>query len=323
MMWTEKTADYMAYSKIYKMDEFRDGGFAMLCRICSSAGIEFKTFFLMFGAIGILSFLYFTIRYSQRCSLVAALFLGCICFFDIVQIRNFVAFSIVLCGIPLLFDTNKIKILKYWILVTIASSIHITAAFFALLPLFNKDVLNFKRFDKNTLLIIVFIIALIFLFPYFSQKFSNLSEHYLVGASSLSKIMIFIMIIVNILFIGYWSKKNPHIKNAPIKYMVSSESQIILYLNLSMLILMPMAMMSLHLLRLYKYFAIINLSYVTNQFHMNKPYAFDLGISWDTIITSVYAFSYLALYYVIWNSDFIIGVIYPIFYENLLLPPFL
>lgn len=78
--------------------------------------------------------------------------------YDVIQLRNFLSFSIVLFGLHYIFYETNYGKLKYIIFVLIASSIHLMSIIYIILVFANSDI--FKQKWKRQLLLLVFFITL-------------------------------------------------------------------------------------------------------------------------------------------------------------------
>ena len=143
LSWNNSLPDYVNYEAGYLMGSFHDKGYEFLSKIFNEAGADYYLFRRCFIGFGLLIYLFFTLRYAKRCSLVSVLYMCTMSFYDIVQNRNFLGFVLCLIGISLIIshDTRKCKIL-YAAIVTFAATIHITTIFYMLFLLINKKTIE-------------------------------------------------------------------------------------------------------------------------------------------------------------------------------------
>ncbi|MDE6084288.1 MAG: EpsG family protein [Muribaculaceae bacterium] len=314
LMWNTKTPDFSAYKSIYTLNEFRDGGYSVLCSLGRYLGLSFYQFYLVLGAISYIIYCRFTIKYADRCSLVASLYLLFISYFDIVQFRNFVAFSIVLLAIPKLFSDKRSDIIKYCVTVVLASSIHVTMLFYLVFPFMNKDVFRLENIKQYLLPLLLLIVCMYFGVSMFEERVSNISENYDKGVSTATKLGIVMLLAGNIAYISYWTKKKPVIQLSYPQYVLSENTkQQVLFFNVAMVLLFPIAVKSLTIFRLYKYIGLINFAFVSNKFVAPG----NLRIIPQTIIITLYGLTYLGLFFYIHWVQFIPYVMLPLLTRNL------
>lgn len=313
LMWTRYTADFSNYAHIYMKNDFRDGGFAFLCGIGNALGLEFFEFYLALGAIAYFSYCLFTIRYCRKDALVAGLYLLFISWFDIVQFRNFVAFSIVLFAIPLLFKTKRLNILIYSTVVVLASFLHITVIFYLVFAFMNRETFRFENFKRY---IIPFIFMIVFFYlgmSIFLERAEFLADNYSAGVSAKTKFFIVLTMLASIAYIWWWNRKPARMDLTERQMELSENPKMnILFFNLSTLILMPIAFQSMTIFRLYKYLAVLNFGFVSNKFAKSK----DMRIVPETLILVLYGASYLGLFIFFHLKQFLPNVVRPILYHN-------
>lgn len=309
LFWTDSTADYNSYKHIYTSDSFRDYGFSILCLIGRKIGLNFFQFYLTTSTIALLLYLKFVFRYSYCCSLCAALYLLFIVCFDIVQFRNFLAFSLILNVIPLLFYPNLKNTATYCIVVFLASTIHLTMGFFFLFAIFNKKTLS-KRYLKKSLPILVIFIAILYIVTIKnSDRIESMYTAYDRGVSNTTKIALCTMVIGNILFVKYWDSRKTFLKlTTQESALTNNPYHSVLYFNILMLCILPLAFHALDVLRLFKYIAIINFAFISNKFARSSKV---ICIP-QTITVVLYGCAYLIMFYFMHTNNFFDGVILPI-----------
>lgn len=109
-------------------------GYQTLASVCWTLGIPFEGFHFI-AALGGLLLCGATIRrFSDRPGLILAMYAAYPFFWDYVQVRNFLAMSVLVFGARYLVGLEK-SVLKYLLAVFLAATFHISALFFALMPL--------------------------------------------------------------------------------------------------------------------------------------------------------------------------------------------
>lgn len=320
LMWTKYTADYMAYFNIYYSPfEFRDIGYMLLCSIGRGLGLSFFEFFISLGLLATSIYCWFTLKYARKNSMVAAMFLLFISLFDIVQFRNFLGFAIVLCFIPLLFDPTRNKLILYGIGVALASTVHMTMSFYMIFIFMNKDWFSTKNIRKILIPLIILSIGLYIGFDYYTSRAENLITMYNKRTSDLTKWMIALLLIGNVVFVYCWSRRSVELDlNESQSRFALSKGKVETLMNFSLLFLFPLSFQSLTVMRLYKYMAIVNFAFISN--HMARYTNWKLLP--QTFIVAIYGLSYLILFIFIHGPYFIKGVAKPIFFTNSFWPTF-
>lgn len=125
-------ADYDNYLYKYEMgmDLSIDIGFGFLCHIFHKLGFNYIWFKAIVSFICLCLIFYSISKLSKKKSFYASIFLLYPFLIDITQFRNFIAYSIIYYALLNLFSNSKLSIVKYVILIIIASSIHTTSIFY-------------------------------------------------------------------------------------------------------------------------------------------------------------------------------------------------
>lgn len=311
LSWNTSLPDYVNYEAGYLMGTFHDKGYEFLSKIFNEAGADYYLFRRCFIGFGLLIYLFFTLRYAKRCSLVSVLYMCTMSFYDIVQNRNFLGFVLCLIGISLIIshDTRKYKIL-YAAIVTFAATIHITTIFYMLFLLINKKMI--EKCPKIVLvlmgLVIVFIIQ-----NAFSYEYDLMMERYDVGVSNLTRSLLLVLFTGNFLFVRYWNKREPSgSMTRPQRLYTLNTNETVFYFNIAILLLFPAAFMSLNALRLYKYLALLNYTFVSNKFSMSFGFSYIA----QTLVIVLYAMTYGIVGYLMHSTTYF-DIVESIFYQNL------
>lgn len=321
LMWSKYTADYGSYQYIYySPTEFRDGGYGLICMLGRMMGLSFFEFFMSLGFIAIGLYCRFTLRYSRNPALVAALYMVFISIFDLVQFRSFLAFAVVLTFIPRLFNPTRNNLIIYCIGVMLGMTIHITMIFYLSFAVMNTKWFTSKNLPRLIIPAILMGVAMYMGYEYFSTRASSLMEIYNKSVSRTTIMMLVVMLLVNIGFIYYWDKRPVATPlNSREKLIATSPGHIVLMFNIALLALLPLAVQSMTVMRLYKYVGIINFVFISNKMASYTNWR----IVPQTFVVSIYGLSYLALFIFIHLNLFIRLVAKPIFTTNLFWPPLL
>lgn len=149
-------ADYANYLAIYELQEqgvifdTSQIGFISLMSLSSTLGLSYNGFLTIVSFMGIL-LIYSTIsKYTEKPNFVFALYFIHPFFLDIVQVKHFLAMSIIVFSVRFLIENRITSTYKYIAGILIASSIHFIALFF--LPLAFIKKINIK-------ILVIFIIT--------------------------------------------------------------------------------------------------------------------------------------------------------------------
>lgn len=132
-------ADYTVYKNIYEgyQNRYQYGittlrgyfevGYEFFMLVCISLGIGFQGFFAIYGAIGLLLVANFIYRYTERPAVVFSLYLLFPFILDVIQIRNLMAYSIVLFSFRYLQVFSKKNLFRFLLCILLASTQHSSA----------------------------------------------------------------------------------------------------------------------------------------------------------------------------------------------------
>lgn len=173
--WNYDNGDYVAYKTLYENALFDVGyyevGYKLLMQVAQINGLDFQQFQILISLIVILLWG----RFAFLLSYTPALFLVCVSLFffplDYVLLRNTLAFSIVLQGFYCVFAKRKLALVKYFVFVLCASTIHSTSLFYLLfLIIFKKGF-----FKSHGILLAVIVFSILLILPLSSHILSFLS----------------------------------------------------------------------------------------------------------------------------------------------------
>ena len=274
--------------------------------------MDFK---LLLSAIALFLYCRFILKYAYYCGLVAVLYLMFLSQLDITQSRNFYAFSIFLCALPYLFEDSLRSKLCYVFFIIAASLLHISVAFYLLFLFVQRKNLNsFKSIMKSFLILGLVVFILFFVYP--SGMSDGRIEQYSRITSIFTKITICLLIVLNIVYLRSYrkglDKKNYCLTLSQYTFIINP-SDVVIYMNIAMFFLIPLAWNSLDYMRLFRLLAIVNFVFATNCIAMMKKKTFRM------VAVFAYASLFFFLAYFMHTNTFIEDVVSPLFRQNLLL----
>ncbi len=110
-------------------------GFNMLQFICHAIGLNYQAFLFIVALLGYALIINTLHYFHANMSYVLLLYLFYPFFYDVIQIKNFLAMSIVIYSIRYLLNNTKSATLKYVVLIILASLFHIVSVSYLLLLL--------------------------------------------------------------------------------------------------------------------------------------------------------------------------------------------
>lgn len=168
---SQNNADYDAYFRAYNSGggntfEF---GFNLLIKIFNSMGANYSIFLLSIYLFG-LYLRYFSIkRLRGNCNYIFGLFYLFPFPVDVVQIRTFLALSIIIFGMTYILSDKYQDKLKFIIFVLLASSIHTVSFIMLFMLLIGK----FNKKFKKILLYVAFIVSSVFIIDLLINNFTS------------------------------------------------------------------------------------------------------------------------------------------------------
>jgi hypothetical protein len=310
LAWTTTLPDYVNYKYGFEHETFKDVGYQYVSSLFLNYGVPFFNFMISFIGAGIVILALFVIKFAKRCSLVSALYLWTTARYDIVQYRNFVAFTIILIGVYVLIQyKNKISRIIFGALTLVAASVHVTTIFYAMFVVADKRFI--RKVSKIWLVILVVSVAVLGNY-FFADVLDSKFERYDVGVSMLTRTLLSVLFIGNLIFIIYVNKRQNSSKltRAQSQY-VDPNVNFVVLANTFLMILIPAAFLSLNAMRIFRYMAIINLIFISNKFSDRV-----FGIVGNTIVIILYSAIYAFICYVMHISEYQ-NIIDSITYDNL------
>lgn len=116
--------DYSSYRIIYYIGLPYDDGFNTFIEFCKNLGIEYHQFRIIVFAISYTCILIYLWQIKVNTDLALALYAIYPFFFDAIQIRNLLAFSIIIVFLPMLFKNGKKGLVCFVGAVLLASTVH-------------------------------------------------------------------------------------------------------------------------------------------------------------------------------------------------------
>ncbi len=184
-----KNPDTFIYEKyIYYNNEFfaKDFGFGILVQLFKNFNLTYYHLKMFVTIVGFILINHTLKRYIKDYKFLLFLYIIYPFFYDVVQVRNFLAMSIFIFALPYLLEKSKSGNIKYIISILIAATMQKTALVY--LPIIFINKLEKKKFIKAILIIVIFISILISIvkpiFNVFVNILINNISMYLDGISS-------------------------------------------------------------------------------------------------------------------------------------------
>lgn len=283
--------------------------FKLVCFVFYNIKFSYRIFLVVYSLVGLLLIFSVIKKYSKKINYSLILYFFMPFVFDFIQLKNFMAFSIIIYALPYLFDNNKKSILKYLLLNIIASLFHPFAILGISFIVLNK--INNKKF--NIFLSIMFVLEGIFVISGLFVKLASLIlpndkfiayfvyDRYIPGISTTLKSIIIIVLQIVILFICKSHNKEDKMND------------IVYKMNKAYILFIPILFYTNQIMRLPKSLLIYVYMSITNIFEKINNLAKVVLISLVIMLIFVY-----------WHSDIISinnmeNTVIPLFNDNILL----
>lgn len=168
--------DFNAYQLNYNTPSVKgvEFGYYFLVKIFNFLGFSYSTFRMILSIIGILLIDQTVSKLIKNKSPFYLLYFIYPFFMDVVQIRNFLAMALFIFSAPYLTSNKKTDLLKFLVIMFIASSIHLISVFYFPLAFFvkffkNKKNILFKILFTEFVVFLIFISSNEYLFNHFSN----------------------------------------------------------------------------------------------------------------------------------------------------------
>lgn len=310
--WNTNNADFESYSIRYNffknkpnLSLFQEPLFSWLMYWGNKIGLDYMGFKRVLSLFSLLLIFRIFYKYAVDYSFVAAFYLLFIFLLDVTQIRNFIAFSLVISVLPLLLKGKK-EALIYMAVILVASMIHISSIFYLLL-LLAKYQLN-----RNKVLILFFLIFALknTIVSFFGSQFEKILQYE--DLVSIQGFIAYAFIqVVNLLFINFVNKKFKIIPAEGSAKYFFTVSSLIVNINWLLLFLIPFYMDSVNFSRLFRNVAILNFIWIANHYARESHSQFIFRLMF-----LCYGLFFLLVYMVI--GGYYEKVILPVFQNNLL-----
>lgn len=146
---------------IFNKNEFfsKDFGFGILVSIFKKMNLDYYALKMFVSVVGFILINHTLKKYVEDYKPFFVLYIIYPYFFDVVQVRNFLAMSIFIYSIPYLLEDTKKGNIKYFVLVLLAATIQKTALIY--LPILFVRKINNQKYSKKLFGVIIVISILI------------------------------------------------------------------------------------------------------------------------------------------------------------------
>lgn len=203
--WNTWNADYNTYLKIYNnlnnivVFKSVEIGFAYFMSFCRFFGFSYNTFLKIYSFIGLFIIYNSTKYFIKNYSMVIILYLIYPFFIDVIQIRNFMSFAIILFGIRFLLNDSLKSKTKYIMTILVASSFHLTSLYYLILLLTSiKSIRNLIYITLSIFLIITVSPKILY---YLIQHFYFLEKYKAYFVTETRPFMFFLFFIYFLIFL--------------------------------------------------------------------------------------------------------------------------
>lgn len=274
-------ADYFSYENMYQhfavydtSNSFSNIGYKILCRVFFSFGIKYDQFLVIEATVGLLIIAYVIFKNCKYPGIVLVLYTIYPYIMDTVQIRNFLAESIILLGISLYINQAEFRgYIHMGICLVIASLIHVSALVYLvllLIPALKKKYLK---------IIIGFAVVFEFVLIAYIKEFvaiMQLGDH--VSSYFYKSISPFTAVFLTLYFISAAAILNC-VQNISLRNnQYTKWNAVVSRVNILMLPFIPLCFVTNDFQRIYRnvfvlsYIAVVNLYYSGNKNKVSFPH---------------------------------------------------
>lgn len=331
--WSNGNADTDVYLyRFYNynlMESQTEPIFTFIMYLCNRIGFEYQQFLIVFSLISLIiiskTIKEFTV---DKCWVLLLYFIFPFCI-DVVQIRNLMAFLLIVYGFRYLLSDESYTSVKYLICVIIATCIHYISIFYVIFILL-------KRWDVKRTIIITGITTLIlsslnnvsFIFNFMTAIFNNQEKvtgvldriskanDWNIATIRLKMIIYFVSFLV-VLVIAYYNHKNN--SSLPIEQ-ISKQNKIIelvIKMNIVVLVFIPLISYNLDFYRVQRYLSLFNYIAIA-QYRSPKFLLLREKIPYYFYVVLCFVIAILTLYLQILKINDYYTVFKPLFESNLL-----
>lgn len=205
-------ADYIIYKNWYDITSVSglthrfEIGYSLLMVLGTKLGLSYQEFLMFFSAIGLFLIAYSIYDYCDSPCVAIILYFVYPFFFDVVQIRNFMAEAIIFFSIRFLKNYSIKNILAYISLCLLSMSFHTASIFYLLFIL-----AYLKDYQKIVKIVILFIIGWMICYALLPNQIINwtikfVSEDYIEMGSTLSKVLGYGFFAIVAVVLSYYSE---------------------------------------------------------------------------------------------------------------------
>ena len=328
------SADYEIYKREYNLigncfnDSSFEIGYKILCKMGNILDLNYNTFLIIYFSIGIVLIISTVVKFTNNFAFVTCLYAIYPFLYDVVQVRNFMAMSIIIYSIRYLIGDKKNDIYKYVLGVVIAMTFHSISIIYILF-IFIKKIDNKRKLFKNVIVYsVIFLLLkpliiklLIILFP------KKAVLYYMSEGTRLDLITGYVIyVILNFLLVKYSYDKVNLLKYND-NYLSNKDrydkyikfSDLALKINIILIGSIILVMININFLRIHRNILVLNyILYsipIAENKYMNKK---DIMLNKIIVVYFVICISCVFLF----NSKYFNAVVYPIFTQNIILKKF-
>lgn len=298
-------------------------GFQFLMFAANKIGLSFNMFRLGVAIFGYAIIYKVLARFTRKVNYVLALYVIYPFLNDVIQIRNFLAMSIVVLAISCLVNEGTKAMLKYCVLISFASLIHISSIFYFLLLL--ARVFSTKTLAKIVLLGSVLIIPLSYTDFYPRVASLVTSNDKILGyfTRRTTTGMILIFFVLAFFFLTYYLIFRAYARNTSRDFREVSNrglsfdsfdrlSKTIYSINILLLLTAPLLIYNFNFIRFYRNILVINYAVIVEIIFRQKDYR--RGFEYSLVALFFVGFLFVLFYAMHAETQ-----IYPVLGENALL----
>lgn len=312
---------YSLYNSQYEQLKVRnvEFGFFFLIKFCKFIGLNFTEFRLFVGCLGYSLLLFVIQKFSYNKNYVLLLYLIFPFINDVIQIRNFLAMSVIVFSISLLINGGKYRLLLYPLGIAVACSIHKGSFFFFIVIVLN--VFSIEVLAKIIVIILPPLVALCFTTFYrnFIQLITDDPKILFYFSRQTTFGLIVVFGILFLFFFSFYVSYKECVSRKRSEFDIEKEHfarqarfyKIMLKINLIMLLIAPLIVHDLNYIRIYR--NILPLNYIImvdaiSQSNKNRKiiYIYGLSIFLGVMFIFFYASHYTEQIFPVFNDNYIL-----------------
>lgn len=281
--------DFHQYKEEYEYIEWGfllEPGFGLICYVFKALGFDYMNFKAIVSLI-CLTLIYRTIwKITDYKALGATLYLVYPFIVDITQIRNFIASSLVVFAIPLLFQKGKAALIKYLLLVIVATTVH-SAVIFYIVFIFAR-----KSINKFVMIVGIIIMSIIkvavynqFQTIFETEKLEVYEKPSIMG----TLIMIAVLCLTAVIINNIYKHRNKRILDLSLPNIFVNE-KIWPNITLLTLLLTPLLFDNASFTRVYRNIVILNMLFIINAYYIN--------LQKRKVLITIFMFYFVSSYFI-------------------------